>query len=648
MYAPMLFPLTGLASGIVCAIYGAGWPISITLILSGLTIYLIFVRLSSNPVRGFRIAPWHHLWLFLLFAGIGVFDMDMNLPYRADDFIKEAAAFGGRVESMSHKTSGDNAIVDVTRIVDKSGHATQASNCRIIIKSDILPVSVGDVIFVSSPIERIETSKNLLTTGHTDRLQQQGIYYESSCSEDNLRITGHDATITGMALKLRSDIESFIENTPLRKPTQNFLIAILLGDRNYLSVDIRNMFADAGLSHILALSGMHVAIMAGIVMWLLFPMNFAGLYKYRIIIAAMAMMGYAMITGLAPSTVRAAVMLLAVSISIFLERRNTAWNSLLLATFCILLFTPGALFDTGLQLSFTCVAALIFFVSPLNPFSRHDHPHLHRFGSIIISTIVATAATWCLSAYYFGKIPLVFLAANLVSLPLLPAYLVASLLYFAVSAFATAPAWCAQPIDFFPEILQELITWMSNDGTSALIFSPSLIAVFAWSLLLLSLAMLVNGCKTRLMKYTALLFTCSFVVTIFIPVQAEENNFLVQGGIDKIGITYLDKGQDRFVHVPRYTISEMRINGKNIVAVDTDLPEKTGIDKSDIKEYDYLILGGSGCKDLNLLRKHFKFKKMIIHPTVRKATEAIIMAQSDSLQLQVYSIRMSGPYRERL
>lgn len=646
MYAPMLFPLIGLISGIMCAIAGAGWLMSAILILSGLTIYLVMIRMSRNPVIGFRIGTWHHLWLFLLFAGIGVFDMDVNRPYRADNIIEEAAAFCGKVESISHKTSGDNAIVNVTRLVNKSGHTTRIYNCRIIVKSDILPVNVDDVIVVSSPIERIEISKNRLTTGYTDRLHHQGIYYESRCNEENLQITGHDTSVAGMALELRAGIESFIEKTPLKKNTQNFLITILVGDKSYLSADMRDMFADAGLSHILALSGMHVAIMAGIVMWLLFPMNFAGLYKYRIIIAAIAMIGYAMITGLAPSTVRAAIMMLSVSISIFLERRNTAWNSLLSATFCILLFTPTALLDIGLQLSFTCVAALIFFAGPLNPFSQHDHPYLHRLGSVIITTMVATTATWCLAAYYFGKIPLVFLGANLVSLPLLPAYLVASLMYLAISAFATAPSWFTLIIDTFPEMLQDLVAWMSNDGTSALHFSPSLLMVFAWSLLLISLALLINGCKKRLMKYITPLVACLFLITAFIPAQAEEDNFLVQGGIDKIGIIYLDKGQEEKVFMPRYTISEVRIKGKNIVAVDAGLPERTTA--GDMKEYDFLILGGSGCKDLNSLRQHYKFKKLIIHPTVRKTTEAIIMEQSDSLGLPVHSIRLSGPYRVRL
>lgn len=179
----------------------------------------------------------------------------------------------------------------------------------------------------------------------------------------------------------------------------------------------------------LALSGMHVSIIAGIILWLLFPFNLFGIYKWRYIATLPILWGYTLVTGLSPSTVRAAIMLTVVMTCILTERKNSAWNALLLAVFIIILFNPDSLYDIGLQLSFICVASLIFFAGPLNPIDQHKHNILYDIVSAILVTLSATAASWVLSSYYFGIFPILFIPANLIVLPLLPIYVVLHLFF---------------------------------------------------------------------------------------------------------------------------------------------------------------------------------------------------------------------------
>lgn len=647
--APMLLPLAGLVAGISCGMAGAGGAVAASLILAGIILYLTLIRISKNPLRGYKVAPLHHIWLFMIFAGIGVFDMDINRPYADDYLVGRAVAFTGKVTSVRYLTSGDRAIVEVAGIVDRDGHMVRTDNCRIILQSDILPADVDDIVLVTAPMKPIQTTG--YTLSHNDGwFRSQGLHYICRCEEADVSVNSHQASLTGNTRELRSRMEAFIEKTALDKETQNFLITILLGDRSYLDAETRDLFKDAGLSHMLALSGMHVAIMAGILMWLLFPINFAGLYKYRIILAAIMMLVYAYLTGLAPSTVRASIMFLAVAVSIFLERKNGAWASLLLATFCILLVDPLALFDVGLQLSFTCVAALIFFCGPLNPFSRHDHPTLHKLAAVIITTMVATLATWCLTAYYFGTVPVMFLPVNLVALPLLPAYLTCSLVYLALAALGCEPGWFTLLIDSFPQGLEWFTGMITNQGSSAIEFSPSGVTVCLWLLFVASLAIILNGGNRRVMRWCAAILGCGFIVSLAIPADADADNFMVHGGVQKIRLSYMAGGKERGVDMPRFKTSETVINGKRIVCIDSGIDSRNSGDSclNAGGVYEIAIIGGGTREGLPAIVSRFKPAMVVVHPTVRRAAEAKMLHEADSLSIPAYSIRMSGPYKARL
>lgn len=223
-------------------------------------------------------------------------------------------------------------------------------------------------------------------------------------------------------------------------------------------------------------------------------------------------------------------MLLAISISMYMERKNSAWNSLLLATFIILVASPLSLMDVGLQLSFMCVASLIFFVRPLNPFSQHDHPHLFKLATAIITTLVATLATWCVTAYYFGTVPTAFLLSNLIVLPLLPIYLTCALIYFALSALGITAGCMTSAIDFFPQALDRFVRTISNDGNTAIYFTPSLTSVWIWLLIVIAIAVILHSDKKILYGCIAGVLTCCFIVTLAMPADAESENFMVHRG----------------------------------------------------------------------------------------------------------------------
>ena len=101
MYAPMLLPLSGVVTGILCARMGADWMAALAFVVAGVALYLILLQKSRDIVKGFGIARWHHLWIYLIFTGIGIFSMDLNRPYADDKVANEAVAFMGHGNPVS-------------------------------------------------------------------------------------------------------------------------------------------------------------------------------------------------------------------------------------------------------------------------------------------------------------------------------------------------------------------------------------------------------------------------------------------------------------------------------------------------------------------------------------------------------------------
>ncbi len=133
--------------------------------------------------------------------------------------------------------------------------------------------------------------------------------------------------------------------------------ALLIGDKNAIPYDIRQMFVKAGVSHLIVVSGMHFSILAS--GFFMFVRKF---YRYRVVAAAAAVLFiflYMSVTGYSASVVRSGVMLLVYSLGIIISRESYPYNSLGLAALIVTLFNPYSVGDIGLILSFSSTFAIL-------------------------------------------------------------------------------------------------------------------------------------------------------------------------------------------------------------------------------------------------------------------------------------------------
>lgn len=194
---------------------------------------------------------------------------------------------------------------------------------------------------------------------------------------------------------------------------KSLLATLTLGYRQALGHEAREAFSLAGVSHILAVSGFHVAVVSAIISTLCSFMPRRGsLSLFRYSIQIMALWIFVFITGLAPSAVRAAVMITIYIVGRAIHRRSDGYNTLAASAFCMLVYNPAYLFDIGFQLSYMAVLSILFVMPRLQAMVDVRNPLLAIPFSWLLISIAAQVGTALLCFYYFGRFSMVFLFTN--------------------------------------------------------------------------------------------------------------------------------------------------------------------------------------------------------------------------------------------
>ena len=200
----------------------------------------------------------------------------------------------------------------------------------------------------------------------------------------------------------------------LSKEEKSVLATITLGYRKDMSRDVRKRFSLTGVAHLLAVSGFHVAVVCGFLSLLFSFLPKSPFYRWlKYLLTLCLLWCFVVITGLAPSAVRAGLMLTLYLTGRVLRRTTDGYNTLAAAAFCMLAFNPLYLFDVGFQLSYLAVLSILFLQPRLQDLIMVRNPIVAIPWGWITVTLAAQAGTTLLCLYYFGQFSLVFLCTNL-------------------------------------------------------------------------------------------------------------------------------------------------------------------------------------------------------------------------------------------
>ena len=253
-------------------------------------------------------------------------------------------------------------------------------------------------------------------------------------------LSAPERTIDGIRRAIAQRIDA-----DLSQPAAGIARALINGDQSAVSDEARDTMATAGLAHVLSVSGLHLTIVAGLVLVTLriglamLPGIHGRVAVKRIAagVAILAALGYFAISGGNVAALRSTIMLVLVLGAIVFGRRALTMRNVAIAALLVILTDPASIFRPSFQLSFAAVIALIAMWELMTPAGTRNQSVPRRIGDyllgIVLTSTVAGLATLLFSVYHFQQTsPLGFLG-NLLSLPLvgfvmMPAAVVATLL----------------------------------------------------------------------------------------------------------------------------------------------------------------------------------------------------------------------------
>ncbi len=337
--------------------------------------------------------------------------------------------------------------------VEKAGQAQAAVRkasglLRVTCAGDGPLLAAGDRIRFEAHIRGFRNFENPGGFDYRRYMAMKGIRAAAYLRGEDLTVM--EKGVPGPVDAFRSALIGFMERR-LDMPAAGLLQALLLGDRQGIDPAVRETFNRAGVGHILAISGLHVGIVAGAAFFLLrrllafFPifLRRAWTRKGAAVLTVGAVIGYGLLAGMSPSTQRAVVMICTFMAALVFGRQADPTNTLALAALAILVWDPGALFAVSFQLSFAAAGAILYGLegerSPF-PLEGSRQRLLKRTALFIYVSLLAVLGTLPLTAFYFNRISLVGLAANCVAIPLI------GFIALPVGLFSVLLFWISQPL----------------------------------------------------------------------------------------------------------------------------------------------------------------------------------------------------------
>ena len=321
--------------------------------------------------------------------------------------------------------------------------------------------------------------------------------------------TGGGFRLTAALHRVRTAMASAIgEGIPA--PQSGLAQALLLGIRTELPHEVKESFRNAGMSHLLAISGLHV----GIVMALTLATT-SGLTgrnsPFAIAVSLLVVWAYAVLSGLDPPVVRAAIMGSLFLGQGLLGRGMRGLTALLLAAALMVVIDPSLLSGLSFQLSFTAMAGVVLALPLIAGLTAAVSAPLSASGSwlarwsqyglslLIASVIVSTTttlATLPLVAWHFGEIPLMSVPATVLAMPAMPAALLGAMATALAGLLATPLAVALGTLAWAP---LAWLTWVADAMPALLLSAPWLTpeVMAAWLSVLALLAALVSSGRMR-------------------------------------------------------------------------------------------------------------------------------------------------------
>jgi len=547
-------------------------------------------------------------------------------------------------------------------------------------KNALPPFEYGDVVLVKGRPVPISSPANPEEFDYRRFMRFKNIYHQHFVRENSVMLIGRivPSKIMAKAYQARAWCDGTLRKYVTNAQEQAIALALVLGVNDGLDSDLMTAYAGTGTLHVLSVSGLHVSIIYLIILLLLKPLN--KMRHGQAIIAVCSIVtlwGYAFITGLSPSVLRAVTMFSFVAIAKPWNRRSNIYNTLAASALILLVLDPFLIMSLGFQLSYLAVLGIVYIQPGLYALWQPGNRLFVEIWKVTTVSVAAQLATFALGLLYFHQFPTYFLISNLLVIPESFGVLVVGLGVLVFSFAAPVAGMLGAILAFIVRIMNATV--FTIDAFPASHLNGISVNAFQCILLMFATAAIVLSLKqhnfTYAMTAAACIVTFSVVQWIGFSQNLRRHTLAVysikgHSAIDLIhsrqvyffadtalmadtrkidfhispnrivnGVAAIQAGKAALFNTAFSGCALTRRNGKNILLI-----REPAFDCPAHLDVDYCIIANNAVSDITYLQEKMNVKTLILDSSNTRDLSDAVVRQAKKSNLDIYDVLRDGAF----
>ncbi len=398
-----------------------------------------------------------------------------------------------------------NYIAEINRL------NTQVTEGKILFSvrkdSSSIVYTPGQRLLLNAQLKPVFKSGNPHQFDYRNYLEKQRVLRQAvSFDQENIRVLPVAQNLFTKTSHTRTSITQSLAKNGFSTAHINLIQALILGQKQELSKDVYTSFTEAGVVHVLAVSGLHVGIILYLLYALLFPLGrFRKGKTIRMLIAIILLWLYAALVGFSPSVLRAVTMFSFLGLGMARNRKVFSLNMLALSALVLLIAEPYFIFSVGFQLSYAAVFMIVCFQPKIYGLLRPKNKIVNYFWGIFSVTFTAQIGVLPLSLYYFHQLPGLFFISNLLIVPFLGILLALGILSIFLSLAGILPEFLKLTLETGLNLLLQTVEMVSAQKAYVMknIYFSELLLLLFYGFLFLLLFFIYQRKKIWLFSFLA-------------------------------------------------------------------------------------------------------------------------------------------------
>jgi len=327
-------------------------------------------------------------------------------------------------------------------------------------------LAYGDKIIIHKNLQSIKNSGNPGAFNYQRYAAFQGIFHNVFLKDKDWKALGQSSKsgFRQLIFSARQYVLGALQkNISTGKDELGIAEALLIGYTNDLDKDLVQAYSNTGVVHIIAISGMHLALIYVLLVWLFGKIPLINRSKFvQLLLILSCLWLFSILTGASPSVLRAAVMFSFIAVGKTWFRQASIYNSLAASAFVLLCYNPYYLWAVSFQLSYLAVLGIVVFQKPIYNCFYIKNKWVDKTWQLVSVSTAAQLLTFPVCIYYFHQFPNLFLISNLIAVPLSAIILYAEIILIAFSWIPFVGAWLGKLVTGLVWIMNKIIRWINE------------------------------------------------------------------------------------------------------------------------------------------------------------------------------------------